>query len=189
VERIREWLMLKLNNKVIISHLDWQKGCPGIIPGLKAKPWWDVEEFPWIKTMEDNKGAILEELLSLKEEGRFQPYRAPTGTYDKKAEDGVGSEGTDKGKWNVFYLYLHDMPFQDNIAKCPKTNELITSVIPRHYHHAFFSAMITDTHIPKHYGPTNKKLRFHLPLIGVEGSRLRVADETRELKLGKVRLV
>ena len=101
--------MLKLNNKVIISSLDWQKGCPGIVPGLTARPWWDVEEFPWIKTMEENKGAILEELLSLKKEGRFQPYRAPTGTYDKKAEDGVGSEGTDKGKWNVFYLYLHDM--------------------------------------------------------------------------------
>lgn len=37
------------------------------------------------------------------------------------------------------------------------------------------------THIINHCGPTNKKLRFHLPLLGVEGSQLRVANETRTL--------
>lgn len=45
--------------------------------------------------------------------------------------------------------------------------------------------MTTQTHIVKHFGPTNKKLRFHLPLIGVKGSRLRVADETKEQQIGK----
>ena len=43
-----------------------------------------------------------------------------------------------------------------------------------------------DTHIMKHHGPTNKKLRLHLPLVGVEGSRMRVGNETRNLKAGKV---
>jgi len=32
----------------------------------------------------------------------------------------------------------------------------------------------------KHYGPTNKKLRFHLPLMGVKGSRMRVGNDTRQ---------
>ena len=50
--------------------------------------------------------------------------------------------------------------------------------MPRSYQHAFFSALTPGTHILKHHGPTNKKLRIHLPLIGVPGSELRVADTT-----------
>jgi aspartate beta-hydroxylase len=38
------------------------------------------------------------------------------------------------------------------------------------------------SHITPHYGPTNKKLRFHIPLIGIKGSRLRVKDKIHELK-------
>jgi len=45
--------------------------------------------------------------------------------------------------------------------------------------------MNPGTHIIKHYGPTNKKLRFHLPLFGVKGARLRVHDEIKELKQGE----
>lgn len=62
---------------------------------------------------------------------------------------------------------------------------LIQKHIPNLYHHAFFSALVTKSHITSHYGPTNKKLRFHLPLMGVKGSRMRVGDETREQQEGK----
>ncbi len=51
---------------------------------------------------------------------------------------------------------------------------MINKYIPNNYHHAFFSALTTKSHILKHYGPTNKKLRFHLPLMGVKNSKLRV---------------
>jgi aspartate beta-hydroxylase len=44
--------------------------------------------------------------------------------------------------------------------------------------------MSPGTHIMKHHGPTNKKLRLHIPLIGVEGARMRVENETRELVEG-----
>lgn len=63
--------------------------------------------------------------------------------------------------------------------------ELINKHIPNNYHHAFFSALTTKSHIMKHYGPTNKKLRFHLPLMGVKGSRMRVGDDTRQQEEGK----
>ena len=55
-------------------------------------------------------------------------------------------------------------------------------LLKRHYYHAFFSALTDKTHIIPHNGPTNKKLRFHIPIIGVENSRLRVADKIHELK-------
>lgn len=63
--------------------------------------------------------------------------------------------------------------------------ELIHKYIPNNYHHAFVSALTTNSHIMKHYGPTNKKLRFHLPLMGVSGSRMRVGEETKQQIEGK----
>lgn len=56
--------------------------------------------------------------------------------------------------------------------------------MPRAYEHAFFSALTPGTHIIKHHGPTNKKLRVHLPLAGVGGSRMRVADGVHEARAG-----
>lgn len=89
----------------------------------------------------------------------------------------MGKMSTDAGDWNVFYLFLHDAKFDDNCARCPETVRLIEKVAPRHYCHAFFSALTPGSHITHHNGPTNKKLRCHLPLTGCSGSKLRVADE------------
>jgi len=67
---------------------------------------------------------------------------------------------------------------------CPRTCALLDSV-PRPYEHAFFSALTPGSHIIKHHGPTNKKLRIHLPLAGVAGSCMRVADGMHEAEEGK----
>jgi len=80
---------------------------------------------------------------------------------------------------------LHDIEFKDNCAKVPKTIEIIKDLVPRNYHHAFFSALAPGTHITPHNGPTGKKLRVHLPLLNIEGARMRVADETRNLEQDK----
>ncbi len=42
VDRIRPWLINKINGKHVPSQDVMQKGCPDIIPGLRAKPWWYV---------------------------------------------------------------------------------------------------------------------------------------------------
>lgn len=122
-----------------------------------------------MKTFEDNFDIIKEELLALRSKKGFQPYRGPSWTSNIKAQDGVGSLSHDSGEWNVFYLFLHEMKFTENCKLVPKTVELIEKFMPRQYHHAFLSAVNPGTHIMKHHGPTNKKLRFHLPLIGVKG--------------------
>lgn len=68
---------------------------------------------------------IREELISLREQKGFQPYRSPAYANKNKPEDGIGSVGTDSGAWNVFYLYLHDIPFTQNCEKVPKTIEIL----------------------------------------------------------------
>ena len=78
--------------------------------------------------------------------------------------DELGTVATDSGHWNVCYFYLHDMDYHENLSRCPITAQSINS-IPRQYHHALFSALAPNTHILPHYGPTNKKLRIHLPLF------------------------
>jgi aspartate beta-hydroxylase len=74
--------------------------------------------------------------------------------------------------------------FARNRALCPVTCALLEAV-PRAYEHAFFSALSPGTHIIKHNGPTNKKLRIHLPLAGVRGSRLRVGGDVHEAVRGR----
>lgn len=155
------------------------------MPGLPLKGWWEREEIDWIKDLEASFPVIREELEALREQRGFQPYRSPAYANKNQPEDKIGSLGTDSGEWNVFYLYLHDIPFEDNLKKVPRTVEILNKVIPRNYHHCFFSAVTPDTHITPHNGPTGKKLRVHLPLVGTEGAKMRVGDETRELEQGK----
>jgi hypothetical protein len=42
VERARQWLFLRLNNRVVPKLLHpRQMGCPDIVPGLPLKGWWE----------------------------------------------------------------------------------------------------------------------------------------------------
>ena len=159
-----------------------QLGCPDLVPGLSLKAWWDREEFQWIAKLEQYAPMIREELIALREQKGFQPYRSPAYASKNVSPDQIGSLGNDAGTWNVFYLFLHDIKFEDNCAKVPNTIKILQEVIPRNYFHAFFSALTPGTHVTPHNGPTGKKLRVHLPLLGVEGARMRVGDETKDLE-------
>jgi aspartyl/asparaginyl beta-hydroxylase (cupin superfamily) len=47
-----------------------------------------TNDFPWIKKFEENFDVIRKELLALRSEKGFQPYRGPSWTSKIKAEDG-----------------------------------------------------------------------------------------------------
>ena len=138
LNRVKEWSLMILNSKIFPKGIsDWQKGCPSLFPGLRSCPKWKTSEFPWIARLEAAFPIIKEELLALKGQRGFQPYRAPSWASKQQAQDGIGSISHEGGDWNVFYLFLHNMDFKMNRNKCPKTVELIES-IPSQYHHAFF---------------------------------------------------
>ena len=186
VVHVREWLFMRINgHKLPKSYHPRQLGCPDLVPGLPLRGWWEREQLPWIQKLEEQAAVIRQELLELRSEKGFQPYRSPAYANKNIPDDKIGSLGTDRGQWNVFYLYLHDIPFEDNCAKVPKTIEILKDLIPRNYHHCFFSAVVPGTHITPHNGPTGKKLRIHLPLLGTKGASMRVGDETRTLEEGK----
>eukprot|EP00415_Alexandrium_ostenfeldii_P000052 UN0052 len=67
----------------------------------------------------------------------------------------------------------------------PETVRMVSEVFPRHYSHAFFSALTPGSHIVKHFGPSNRMLRVWLPLCGLDGFRLRVGDTIVEPRAGE----
>lgn len=75
---IQSWcwtLLLKRNTKLKMNP--WQKGCPGIVPGLAAIPIWKNAVFAWMETLIAAYPVIKKECLALKGKKGFQPYRAP----------------------------------------------------------------------------------------------------------------
>lgn len=180
LRRLTQWLLMQLNGQRRAAGCStWQLGCPEVIPSLRAIAVWDCHVFPWVHELEANFNVIKSELLALRGRADFQPYRAPAWASKRRAKDGLGSVAHDAGEWNVFYLYLHNVDFATNRSLCPRTAQIIQS-IGGHYNHAFFSALSPKTHVAKHHGPTNKKLRCHLPLVVPPGDscRLRVGSET-----------
>lgn len=144
----------------------------------------DSSDFPWILDFEAAHPQIKKELMALRNDKGFQPYRGPAWSGGQKAKDGVGFSSHKHGNWNVFYLQLHAMEFITNVEKVPVLMALLKKHLPRPFNHCFVSALTPGTHITPHYGPNNKKLRFHLPIMGCEGACLKVNGQTIELKEG-----
>ncbi|CAJ1381356.1 unnamed protein product [Effrenium voratum] len=186
--RARQWLLLRMNGRI------WEHGIPLMcrsaenVPGLRSLPVWPRQETPWLEAVEAWHERILSELMAVRaasERSGFQPYRDPAGSSSaRKPADGLGVEGVDRGMWNVLYLFLNHKRFEDNCARFPSTVAAIQEAFPRHYSHAFVSALTPGSHIVKHHGPSNRMLRVWLPLCGFEGFRLRVGDQILEPKAG-----
>jgi aspartate beta-hydroxylase len=133
-ERVIKWVMMRVNNKSLpdVYH-ERQLGCPDLVPGLTIKPFWEPSHFSFIDELLKHFDTIKEELINLRSEKGFQPYKSPNYASDIKSNDNLGSLAHDKGEWNVFYLYLHDVKFEENCGRCPKTAELIEKIVPRQY--------------------------------------------------------
>ena len=113
-----------------IVQANWQCGCPNIIKGLRACPIWNTSEFPWIRILEGASAGIYLELMALRGQKSFQPYRSPISPITTPSSsshrpdelaDSLGALGTTTGDWNVCYLHLHGLDVGDSLLKCPIT--------------------------------------------------------------------
>jgi aspartate beta-hydroxylase len=133
-EHVTKWVMMRVNNKALPDIYDkMQLGCPDLVPGLTIKPFWEPSGLSFVDELLSNFEIIKDELINLRDEKGFQPYKSPKFASDIKSNDDIGSLAHDKGEWNVFYLYLHDLKFEENCNKCPKTVEIIEKIVPRQY--------------------------------------------------------
>jgi aspartate beta-hydroxylase len=169
--------------------------------------------FAWLDRLEEAYPAMRAEFLALRAspEGAalFQPYRAPSRSEAGSSEDSasqpgagesdsnpepaapsLGKRATDSGNWSVCYLQLHGLDFAANTKLLPVTMAAVEAALgARDYKHTFLSALSPWTVVSPHHGPTNKKLRVHLPLHIPAVSRgrcsLQVDGETIQLQEGK----
>jgi aspartate beta-hydroxylase len=70
MSRVMRFLLTSLNKTDRLCH-PLQSGCPNIIPGLRAQPFWDSVEFPWVERLEAACGTIVEEFHAMKDKGHF----------------------------------------------------------------------------------------------------------------------
>ena len=68
-EHARGWLVNLMNSSRPAPPTEWQRGCPEIIPGLEASPFWDPARFDWAADLASRFADIRAELLSLRGKG------------------------------------------------------------------------------------------------------------------------
>lgn len=147
------------------------------VSGLKAQPWWSPDETPYassIKELEKHWLDVKNEALSLMTDKGFKP----------EAEN-----LKDSGDWKQFEIFARGQKIERNCRLAPKTCALIGKIPDAagcKRGQAKFSLMHPGTHVWAHVGPTNCRLRLHLGLVVPPKVRIRVANETRKWKEGKV---
>ena len=141
-------------------------------PGLTARGWREAGEFSFSERIEAAYPAIKREYQSLYGQPGWQEQR----------------EGTRRvGEWNVFLLYERGRKNEANCRRCPRTVHLIESIpaVRSHSGLIYFSTLAPATRIGPNRGPTNLRVRCHLPLEAPPPSSLRLGAESRAWMEGR----
>lgn len=140
-------------------------------PGLRSQPIYDPSEFAWTREMLDDFARIQEELLALGATPNLEAQ--PQGL-------------TDRGRWTVSYFYAGGRRVAETTAACPRTASIIDAVPGAgRAGQTYLSVLRGDTHIQRHFGPTNTRLRCHLGLVVPEGARIRIGDHMQGWAVGE----
>ena len=142
---------------------------------LRRRPFWASSELPAARALEAAFPEILAECQALMREGEtsFATYHSRVVT---------------AGGWSDVQFYAGCKRDAAHCAQCPTTARVIAaqprinSVI---YGSHFFSRLVPGTHLSKHCGPSNFRLRCHLGLVVPPKVRIRVGTEIREWKAGE----
>lgn len=139
-------------------------------PGLDTRAFHDKARFPWTAELDAAAPAIRAELDEL---------LASRDGFIRVFEDNTG-----EGEWGAYILHLYGRRLDANAARCPRTVALLDR-IPGLCGLVCFSALAPQTHVLPHCGPSNVRLRCHLPLVVPGACRLRVANRTIEWREGE----
>jgi hypothetical protein len=141
-------------------------------PELPSQPFHDPDRFALVGYLEANFPQIRDELLGL-DGARFQ-----------RESERIRR----RGHWDVAFLYERGRRHDDVCAQCPVTIRGIDTypAIRGAAGLIYVSRMRAHTLIAAHRGPTNLRVRCHLPLQVPEGDcAIRVGDETRRWEIGR----
>ncbi len=143
-----------------------------VFPGLEAKPWRDSEDVPVARFLTEHFAEIVRDYKSLPR-GAFKPEREPI-------------ERT--GSWDVLMILergrVHPLPLSVSAAlrAVVEQRDVIRGITGLTY----ISRLAPGTELAMHRGPTNVRLRCHLPLVVPSGDcAIEVGGVTRRWEIGR----
>lgn len=110
------------------------------------------EDLPWVKTLEDNWELIRDEMVALMEE---KPYRLRPYFINK-------SMSFPPEKWKTMGLFFWKLTMHSNCKKCPQTLRIMKSI--PHLTSCSLSILEAGSNINPHQGDTDAIIRCHLGL-------------------------
>eukprot|EP00829_Urostomides_striatus_P008261 TRINITY_DN19097_c0_g1_i2.p1 TRINITY_DN19097_c0_g1~~TRINITY_DN19097_c0_g1_i2.p1 ORF type:complete len:254 (-),score=49.11 TRINITY_DN19097_c0_g1_i2:15-713(-) len=180
-------MCIRDSNKLILlaAKLVSSTLCPRPSPtvfyysGLTAKQFHDKNSFGFISKIEENTSIIANEFTELRKVYKVNDYRSE----DKEHVLLKGSM-----QWMQF---TESEKSQNTVRKlCPKTSKLLSSIpeilAGTSLGSSYFSVLGPKSTLKPHSGPSNIKLRCHLPLFPVGDSFLRVGGEFKQWEVGKL---
>ncbi|MFD2166301.1 aspartyl/asparaginyl beta-hydroxylase domain-containing protein [Thalassotalea euphylliae] len=170
-----------------VFHYQHKQQLPNVlyIPHLKAQPYWSAEAFGG-EYVEQNFDVIRREFLSLTERDYLsgEPY-LESGFTSRNFEKLAGSLN-----WTALHLFKNGIENKVLTSKFEKTIGILKRLplygLNENPYEVFLSVLKPGQHIAPHYGPSNHSLTIHLPLVIPGEGYLRVGEEKKTWKEGKL---
>ena len=119
--------------------------------GLRAKPWWEPEEFQWISEMEERSSIVIDEFKAF--------WNDPMSGF---AKDSVNMNIMGKG-WSGVRLQRLGEWIPENCEKFPETVELLKELeIPLAVRGVMFARQVPGSGVSPHTDGRNFILTTHL---------------------------
>jgi ornithine lipid ester-linked acyl 2-hydroxylase len=135
---------------------------------IPDQPFFDTDDFPWIREIEANWKAIRAELDAV------LAYQDALPNFQDISTDQYNI--TDDDRWKTFFLYGYGFRSDANCARCPETARLVEQIPGMQT--AMFSIFAPHKRIPPHDGPYKGVVRYHL------GLRVPEPEELVGIKVG-----
>jgi len=156
-------------------------------PDLPPGPYHDPMLQPWAATLRDAWREIRDEAAELLREDRdFVSFLGlKPGQMAPKSIGGAAANPA----WDAYFFYRHGVRYDANHDRCPRTSALLESIelcrVARQAPEILFSLIRPQSSILPHYGVTNTRLVFHLPLVVPPDCALSVAGVEHRWREGE----
>ena len=157
-------------------------------PHLPSYEFYPREDFPWLHEVEQNTNAIRAEFerVLADDAGKTMSHSVDDSSMGLERWQALLTRAT--RPWSAFYFWQEGKCMDDNLARCPRTAELLSRVpvarLPHAAPTAFYSVLDARARTRPHHGVTNARLIVHLPLVAPPDCRLRVGSEVRQWQAG-----
>ena len=138
----------------------------------------DTDDFPWTKAIEQEWRLIRAELDGLMEERDTLPNFQDVSPRNYAI--------TQDSSWKTFFLHVQGYRADKNCERCPETARLVEKIPGLSA--AFFSILAPHKYLAPHRGRYSGVLRYHLGLIvpqPADSCWIRVADDISHWEEGK----